>query len=418
MVDLYANVRKIQTLVNAWRVVKASAMQSSSVDIRNEAAEFDVEAHRYLRSIQTHLRKQTFKFKPQMGIAKLRPGKSPRPLVIAPIENRIVQRAILDILQKDVPGVQVILDTPTSFGGIRKRRVSMAIDALKASFSGGGKFYLRSDIPNFFTLVKREAITNYMRAQTDDEKFVRLFEMSITTTLDNLTELQKSNLKDLFPLGPEGVAQGSPLSPLIANIYMSDFDREMNLNGLVCIRYIDDFVIVGGTEKIISQGFRRAKAILNRIGLSAYSPITHPQKASEGEVIKGFDFLGCFINPTLTLPSVSARKSLTEKVDAEIRRGLAIADTILDTGEFGSVGCYAQTLSRINNIILGWGKAFSFCNGEQIFKALDEKITQRLDHFHGEIQKRVSRGDQKTKRMIMGVRMLEGLNHKSKDVEG
>lgn len=413
MVDLYANVRKIQTLVNAWRVVKASAMQSSSIDIRNEAAEFDAEAHRYLRSIQTRLLKQTFKFKPQIGVAKSRPGKSPRPLVIAPIENRIVQRAILDVLQKDLPGIQSILDTPTSFGGIRKRRVSMAIDALKISFAQGGKFYLRSDIPNFFTLVNREVITSYMRSQTDDEKFVHLFEMSITTTLENLTDLQRLNLMDLFPLGPEGVAQGSPLSPLIANIYLSIFDREMNMKELVCIRYIDDFVIVGNTAKATSQGFKMAKAILKKIGLSAYSPITHPQKASEGEIIKGFEFLGCFINPTLILPSVSARKSLAEKVDAEIRRGLAIADTILGTQEFWHTGCYAQTLSRINNIILGWGKAFSFCNGEQVFKALDVKLTQRLEYFHCEIQKRISRGDQKTKRMILGVRMLEGLNHKT-----
>ncbi len=415
MVDLYANVRKIQTLVTAWQLVKTSATRSSSVDIRNEAAEFDASAHKHLRSIQARLQKRTFKFKPQTGVAKSRPGKTARPLVIAPIENRIVQRAILDVLQKDMPGIQSILDTPTSFGGIRKRRVSMAIDALKASFDNGGKFYLRSDIPNFFTLVKRQSIIDYMRTQTEDQQFLQLFEMSITTTLENLTDLQKNNLKGLFPLGPEGVAQGSPLSPLIANIYLAEFDREMNAGNEVCIRYIDDFVIVGKTEKEVSQSFRKAKAILQRIGLTAYSPLTHPMKASQGEVIKGFDFLGCFINPTLTLPSVSARKSLVDKIDTEIRQGLGIADTILDTKESGKIGCYAQTLGRINNIILGWGMAFSFCNGDQVFKTLDEKITKQLDRFQDEIQKRVKRGDQKTKRMIMGVRMLEGLNHTPKE---
>lgn len=98
----------------------------------------------------------------------------------------------------------------------------------------------------------------------------------------------------------------------------------MNVGNEVCIRYIDDFVIVGKTEKEVSQGFRKAKAILQRIGLTAYSPLTHPMKASQGEVIKGFDFVGCFINPTLTLPSVSARKSLADKIDTEIRQGLGI----------------------------------------------------------------------------------------------
>ncbi|MEW3947093.1 reverse transcriptase domain-containing protein, partial [Pseudomonas aeruginosa] len=78
----------------------------------------------------------------------------------------------------------------------------------------------------------------------DDVDMVNLFSAAIETTLGNLTDLQRRGLESIFPLSHDGVAQGSPLSPLIANIYLAEFDREMNREGLACIRYIDDFVIM------------------------------------------------------------------------------------------------------------------------------------------------------------------------------
>jgi retron-type reverse transcriptase len=405
MVDLYRQVRLMKTLSSAWRVVRASCMQSSSNTIRNEAIEFEADAIRQLKLIQSKLQKKTFEFLPQHGIAKSRPGKAARPLVIAPIPNRIVQRAILDVLQGNVPYVQGVMNIPTSFGGIKGKNVAQAISAINESFAAGVTNYVRSDIPSFFTKVQRAKVVDALAVHIADVDMVNLFTSAIETTLSNLTDLQRSGLDSIFPLSHDGVAQGSPLSPLIANIYLAEFDREMNSNELICIRYIDDFVIMAASEKLAMKGFRSAKAILGRQGLQVYSPDDDPLKASKGEVRDGFDFLGCYVKPGLVRPSKSARNRLLEKVDAEIKLACNLAAMACKGGGMGA-GCYAQAIVNINNIVWGWGKAFRFCTGLQVIGELDAKISKKMNNFEVEIANKLRHADDNVRRKVYGVRML------------
>lgn len=409
MVDLCFEVRRIKTLQNAWRVVKSSAQVSSSDEIRNFANEFEVDYISNLRRLQAQLRSESFIFKPQKGIAKKRLGKVPRPLVISPIENRIVQRAILDVLQTHVPYVKAVLDVPTSFGGIKGKRVEFAILKVKEAFAGGAKFYIRSDIPSFFTKVQRAKVLDEMQLHLGASKFYDLFSRSIETTLSNLSDLSRQRLSEYFPIGIDGVAQGSPLSPLIANIYLSEFDREMNLGGITCIRYIDDFVILGRTEKEVSVAFRRAVAILGRLGLAAYSPYESSDKAAHGRVGDGFEFLGCLVSPGLVQPSKKARNDLLSKIDVEVRQAKFSANHIVDGGELFTAGCYGQAIAKINRIVWGWGKSFSFCNGVHVAKGLDLKISGKLDQLDNEIRKLMIGADYRVRQKVVGVNLLEDM---------
>ena len=76
-----------------------------------------------------------------------------RPIVVAPLPDRIVQRAILDVLQEatDLPHVQEVLATPTSVGGIRGRGVDTAIKLFDDRQLAGDRFVAGSDISGFFT---------------------------------------------------------------------------------------------------------------------------------------------------------------------------------------------------------------------------------------------------------------------------
>lgn len=406
MVELYRQVRLMKTLSSAWRVVRASCMQSSSEKIRSEAIEFEANAIRNLKSIQSKLQRKKFEFLPQEGIAKSRPGKSARPLVIAPIPNRIVQRAILDVLQDNVPYVKAVMAVPTSFGGIKGKSVALAIDAINNAFTSGVTHYVRSDIPSFFTKVKRAKVVGTLSDHVDDVDMVNLFSAAIETTLGNLTDIKRRGLDHIFPLSHDGVAQGSPLSPLIANIYLEEFDRELNSDGLVCIRYIDDFVIMAKTERLAAKGFKAARAILKRHGLEVYSPDEHPEKASKGMIKNGFEFLGCYVKPGLVQPSKVARSNLLEKIDAEIKLACSFA-AMACKGEGGiGNGCYARAIVNINNTVWGWGKAFGFCNGTQVIEELDRKISQRMHDFETAIAKKLKHADIDARRRIYGVRML------------
>ncbi len=407
MVDLYLNVRKSKTLEKAWRVVKASAQMSSSEEIRNSANDFDADYIANLRNLQTQLRKEKFYFKPQKGIAKKRLGKDPRPLIIAPIENRIVQRAILDVMQDCVPYVNEVLNVQTSFGGIKGKRVELAVEKVKEAFTLGAKYYLRSDIPSFFTKLNKTTVLEQIRPHLESDAFYRLLSDAIDTTLVNLSDLQRKKLADYFPVGVDGIAQGSPLSPLIANIYLSRFDREMNQGGIICVRYIDDFVILGSTEKQVFSAFRRCEAILKRIGLTAYSPHSGSEKADHGQVRDGIDFLGCYITPGLVQPSKKARKSLLAKIDEEVVRASHAAKYIAEGGDLFTAGCYGQALSKINKVVWGWGKSFSFCNGLQVAKSLDAEISNKLAILERNVRRFTDGADYRVRQKIAGINLLE-----------
>ena len=159
--DLYLEVRKIATLNSAWKQVRTNGLASSSRETVDEIKLFDRDAHRAIPRIQSHLRGGRFAFDQQRGVLQPRVGKKPRPIVIGSVKNRIVQRAILDVLQT-TDEICAVLATPTSFGGIRGRGRDDALRAAYQAIQAGAAFYLRSDVRDFFTRIPRERVYEFI----------------------------------------------------------------------------------------------------------------------------------------------------------------------------------------------------------------------------------------------------------------
>jgi len=407
MGDLYTKVSRHGTLEKAWRHVRSRGLSSTSSEIRAEVQDFDLHIGKNLHSLQQRLVKHSFKFAPQIGVAKERKGKSARPIVISPVENRIVQRAILNVLSK-VPAVEEVLGIPTSVGGIEgvDRAIALAVEAMR----DGAKWYIRSDIPGFFTKIPKARILEFIRAIPEaDEHFVKLFEAAMAVDLANAETLGKDAL--LFPTEEEGVAQGSALSPLIGNILLREFDRALNDRGITCIRYIDDFLILGPSKKAVEKAFAQAKVMLAEYGMDAYDPSSHPEKAAMGEVLEGFDFLGCHVQPGLVMPSKEARTKLLKKVRQICRDG---ERTMKEAREHGNARGqrYAQTLVMLDRTIKGWGDSFAFCNAEQVFQALDKKIDHEINKFRAVANTLARKQTPLVRRWILGVHALQDTHHK------
>src|SRR2546428_13070484 len=95
----YRKVYSRKVLRNAWRIVYENGIPAKSDETRKQVKEFSIDAEISLERISRQLRGRRFKFPPAEGILSKRPGKKPRPIVKSPIPSRIVQRAILDVLQ-------------------------------------------------------------------------------------------------------------------------------------------------------------------------------------------------------------------------------------------------------------------------------------------------------------------------------
>lgn len=354
-----------------------------------EAHEFDAVATVRLSRIQRSLRLGNFSFAPAKGVLIKKSGKkSKRPVVIAPIESRIVQRALLDALHA-IPEVHAELHAGFNFGGISgiKAGVPAAIAKAVTAANAHG-YYIRTDIKSFFTQVPRETAVGVVLRHVTDPEFAALFKKAVETELTDVGGFSTEDL-NLFPLAEAGVAQGSCLSPLLCNMLLADFDRAMNGRGITCIRYIDDFILFAKNRSTAMAAFNSALKRLDALGLSAYDPFsTNPEecrKANHGTTIDGFEFLGCEITPTKIRPSKSNWKGLLTRIDISFAEALIairhVARSSL-TIEEGSSASFSKALIDASNIVRGWGNTYQFCNDDRLMDNLDLEINKRVLKFY------------------------------------
>lgn len=400
----------MESLHSAWRKVKSSALSSLSESIRNEAKDFESRLPKSLSDIQRALSKKTFTFQQQTGVAKTKANGNSRPIVLSPIPNRIVQRALLEVLQSRIKFVKEALAIPTSYGGIHNKRVAMAVTDAKEAISKGAAFHTRSDIAEFFTRIDKARVMELVAPHIKCPDTVALFQAAITTDLANIDALRRQGLDEIFPLGVEGVAQGSPLSPLIANLYLHDFDKSMNDGEVICLRYIDDFLILGKDMGCVDRAFNKAQRELKKLSLHAYKPSPTSDKASRGLTANGFDFLGCFVSAGLLQPSKAARERFKKRIKSDLDASIRMMKYSVEAGNISPKGSYSGALQNLDRVILGWGKAFSFCSNGQWIKGLDEYITGVLAQYEIDKRSLFQRSSGTDQRRMLGVRLLAAVH--------
>jgi retron-type reverse transcriptase len=400
----YERLRSISTLRTAWRHVCSNGSTSRRKETRDSIKDFSENAENHLKCIQTHLREKRFKFAPAEGIPFAKPGKKKkRPVVRFPVESSIVQRSLLEILIKH-PDVHEYIFTPSSFGGIPKRGVSHAMKLVVSSIASGAKYYLRSDIAGFFTKIPRDTVHRKFRSWIGDNDFLDLLKKATETELSNMAEL--GDFAKEFPLDDVGVAQGCCLSPLIGNILLFDFDRQMNGRNITCVRFMDDFLLLGSNRKSVLRAFHSACLMLSKYGLTAYDPRANSEKAKEGVISGGFDFLGCQVKPESVLPGRKACENLIKSVDECIKNGKTNMQWCAGGKPNVRYGLM-QTLLDLNHIIQGWSHAYKFCNPGAVFSSLDRKVDSRINSILDTYYRLIRKSGSSDRRRLLGIHLIQ-----------
>jgi RNA-directed DNA polymerase len=180
MGELYEKVRSAENLHAAWRHVRRSAQSSKNDEIRGHASEFEHQHQRHIDRIARQLREGRFKFDDVEGVLKdkkkrEKEGKDPRPLIVATITSRVVQRAILQVLQprgvvdptdpntkhvakidKRLGRLNDVNRSRYGVGGLMRPYggVGPAIDLVMTAMRNGAIHYFQSDIKAFFTKIR------------------------------------------------------------------------------------------------------------------------------------------------------------------------------------------------------------------------------------------------------------------------
>ncbi|MBG6144177.1 hypothetical protein IWQ51_002306 [Labrenzia sp. EL_142] len=425
---LFEEVRSEQNIFSAWRHVKRSALTSGNADIRGKASEFEHAHQRHLKRIISQLRTGKLAFDPVQGVLKdkrkrIAAGKDPRPIAISSIQNRVVQRAILQVLQPRQ--ARDLRDLDTRYETVRDDRlgrindvnrskygvgglifphggVRPAIETIMTAIDGGAKYYFQSDIRAFFTKIPTEKVVDFVRHETGDVAFVALFAKALEVHLGNEDELV--GYSHLFPKGGIGVAQGSSLSAFAGNVLLYEMDHELNNKGVTAVRYIDDILMVGPDLASIDTAKSHAEKTLTDFGFGLYKPADVPDKAAQGECSSSINFLGCMLQPKRCVPSAKSIDNMKEGVrDTLASSKAAIKEALKKGSPLNSKHSQSATLDSLGKRIYGWQKSFAFCNQRQPFEHLDDYVAKQVANYQGVIVRQLGKADLRTKAMILGV---------------
>lgn len=401
---LAQQLRSGRTLRAAWRHVRESALASDSRETRDAALQFEANLDSELPRIQRQLREDKYRFAEAQAIVKKRRGKTPRPIVVAPIRDRVVQRALLETVLGQ-RRVREAVHTEWSYGGLRGVGVPDAIRAACERLGSGAGYFLTSDIAGFFTRIPRAAALAELDALLPDATIREVLEEATRVELRDPLFLRDD--AKLFPTHELGVAQGCCLSPLLGNVLLRRFDEVVGQSeGVRLFRYIDDVLILGRDRSCVRRAFRCGRGVLRSMGLELYDPDAAGSKAAAGSTRRGFDYLGCKVSTGYVVPSRDARAKIQERIRLKFSKG----KTGMIRGDFTSGTDYRESLvevlSDVSNVIRGWANQYAFCNAESVMNGLDEFVDAQLASYLGMYADRRRRVGNEEQRRILGVRLF------------
>jgi hypothetical protein len=187
-----------------------------------------------------------------------------RPIVVPPVLRRALSNHISEILQ--VTADHLLPKEAIAYRPNKKRVVEMAILDVQRAVRGGGEYWAKLDIRNFFPSVPWEGIRNALRAYKYPEEFIE-YVMALVQG-----RLMKAEGRSWVPVKTiSGTQAGLRESSILANLYLSDLDRILvtTFGGDVFYRrYCDDMILLGKTKKAVRQAVVEVRNWLESRGLA------------------------------------------------------------------------------------------------------------------------------------------------------
>lgn len=218
---------------------------------------------------------------------------SPRPLAVPPFRDRVLQRAVAQVLQPIADALQY----QHSYGFRTGRSRLNARYAIQSSWREGYRWVYESDIEDFFDSIGWQHLEIRLRALWGDDPLVT----ALCRWMQAPVEFEGQTVTR-----SQGLPQGSPLSPLLANIMLDDFDNDMQAEGFKLIRFADDFVVLCKSQQQAQRAHQAAEASLQEHGLSL-----NKDKTRIADFSDGFYYLGYLFVNDMALESPKRLRSQT-----------------------------------------------------------------------------------------------------------
>jgi len=216
---------------NLWKAYKKVRANKGAPGIDGITV-YELEAHmrKYYQPLKKRLKDGTYTPQPVKRVPIPKPDGSKRYLGIPCVLDRVVQQAILQVINP-------IIDpyfSENSFGFRKGRNAHQAIKLAEQYYQDGYKVVVDCDLKSYFDTIHHQRLRAYLEEFITDKIVLKLIWKFLRSGILD---------KDIYIETTEGAPQGGPLSPILANVYLNKLDREIERRGHLFIRYADDFVI-------------------------------------------------------------------------------------------------------------------------------------------------------------------------------
>jgi group II intron reverse transcriptase/maturase len=364
--SLVDKIYKRKNLAAAWEKVKRNR-GAGGID-GEDIAVFEARLKEQLERLHCELRDETYQPRPVMQrlIPKAgQPGKH-RALGIPTIYDRVCQQAILNRLE---PIFEEVFDE-ASFGYRKGRSTKDALRKVWCELEQGHEWVVDADLRDFFGSVDHEKLLTLVNQRVSDGRVLGLLEQI----------LQAGCVTKGKRLATEqGTPQGGVVSPLLSNILLTPFDREMRRKGYRLTRYADDWLVTCKSRREAQAALIAAQRILEQLGVTL-----HAGKTRIVHVRQGFEFLGYKVKrgsrplklaaskirsgvrggDLYAYPRAKSIQHFKDQIRARTRRKAPVSTRAL--------------IDEINPIIRGWGHYYCKAHVRKLFARLARWIVRRL----------------------------------------
>lgn len=352
--SLYGDLCRRDVLETALRAVLANAGSAGVDGVTTEAVKAAPAA--FLDGVQAELRNRRYRPSPVRRVWIPKADGKQRPLGIPTVKDRVVQAALVVLLQ---PIFEADFHED-SYGYRPGRSAHQAVRAICETVFKGRREVVDADLSGYFDTIPHAALLKEVARRVSDGSILRLVKLFLKAPIVE----EKDGKRRITP-NQSGTPQGGNLSPLLANIYLNDLDHKVNEDPSLearLVRYADDMVILcrPGNGPAI---YHRLKAYLERRGLKLNEAKSRCLNAEQ----EGFRFLGFEIT---WRHSRFTGRPFTH-VEPSHKAQTAFRDAIRrELNHWTQWRSCTERVRCVNRIAHGWSNYFQFGNCTKVFGRL------------------------------------------------